>query len=222
MALTRSHRLLQYARNPVVLLGVIAGILYSSWPLGYILNPIVAHTAFASQLEASHEPYDWLFISFDVLSGVILLVGGLIQWTKAKGLMIKLSIVGYVIFAVLVIVAALLPNECSSPTITCYRASHSSLSIIHGLASIVSVVALLASIVLILKALFRHSVSFWLKVILLSTIAGWSIVGLIALAAYHTADENIVQYAFITICSISLAVSVAAVEYLHYQLHDTT
>jgi len=210
-------RALLLFQNPIVLLGTVAAVLYCSWPLGYVLNPIVAHGAFASQLEASHEPYDWLFISFDILSGVILFAGGLVQWAKTKSLTIRFSIAGYMIFAVLVIVAAILPDGCSSSSTACYSVAHSPSSVIHGLASVASVIALLASIVLILTALFGHHVSHWAKVIILSVLFCWSLVGLLALAEYHRTAENLVQYAFITVCSASLVVSMLAIEYLRYK-----
>lgn len=49
---------------------VVAGLLYSSWPLGYWLNPQADH-GLASNLEALHQPYNWLFILIDISSGVL-------------------------------------------------------------------------------------------------------------------------------------------------------
>jgi hypothetical protein len=36
---------------------VAAGLVYSSWPLGFWFNPLVAHRDFASELGAAHQPY---------------------------------------------------------------------------------------------------------------------------------------------------------------------
>ena len=46
---------------------------YASWPLGYWLNP-VANRGLASNLEAAHQPYNWVFIAFDIVSGLLICV----------------------------------------------------------------------------------------------------------------------------------------------------
>src|ERR1700733_9742605 len=88
-------------KNPIIWLGVIAAVAYSSWPLGYLLNPGVARHAFASQLEAYNQPYSWIFIGLDVLCGATLLVGGVWQLVRARSPLIRVSIVAYMLFALL-------------------------------------------------------------------------------------------------------------------------
>ncbi len=214
MARRNKNRRLNPSKNPAVWLGVAAAILYSSWPLGYILNPSVAHTAFASQLEASSQPYNWLFISLDILSGATLLIAGLTQWTRTKSAALRMSIIAYMVFAALVIVAAVVPFDCDSLTGSCVDVAHSPLIIIHGLASIVSGVALISSLILILGVLVDRRLQQWFKLLPLIIFALWGIVGLAALDRYHHSDENLVLYAFITICSISLVTPVYIIEVL--------
>ncbi len=217
MRIKNNVRLVAILKTPVVWIGVFAAILYSSWPLGFFLNPNVARSAFASQLEATGQPYNWLFIALDILSGLALLVGGSLQFLKSKNLITRLCVVGYMIFAVLIIVAALVPFNCNSLSASCTNVAHSPLIIIHGSASIISAVFLLASIVLALMQLLYKRVFRWFNTVPMFLIACWCLIGFSALFLdkyRHRADENIVQYAFITICSLSLMLSVVLIEHL--------
>ena len=170
-------------RNPVLWIGIVAALVYSSWPLGFILNPAVSHHAFASQLEASSQPYNWLFILLDVLCGLALIVGGILQWHKESRLTIKLSVLGYMLFAVMVVVAAVAPYNCNSLSVGTCQASivHSPLFIIHGLASILSVLFLLGSTVLLIRLLFEKQTYHWLNMVGVLTVACWGSLGVSAL-----------------------------------------
>jgi len=207
-------------KNPVVWLGVFAAILYSSWPLGFILNPHVARNALASQLEAPGQPYSWLFIALDILCGLALLAGGLLQWFKSKNLISRLCVIGYMSFAILIIVAALVPFNCDSLSASCADVAHSPLIIIHGLASITSVIFLFVSIVLAVAQLLYKQVFRWFNTLPIFLLLCWCLTGFSALLLYkhHRADENIVQYVFITICSLSLILSVVSIERLAIEL----
>lgn len=204
----------KYLNNPVLWLGIIAALVYSSWPLGYILNPAAAHNAFASQFEASGQPYNWLFIALDILSGVCLLICGGLQWLKSKSIASKLSILSYMVFAILVIAAALIPFNCNSATSMCLDVTHSPLLIVHGLASTISVIALLFSIILVIRIPSAEIKFPKHNIIPILIITSWALVGLAALSHYHHTDENIVQYIFISLCSLSLIVSLSLIEYL--------
>jgi hypothetical protein len=102
-------------------LGVLAALIYNSWPLGYILNPGVARIGLASDLEAAGEAYNWLFISGDVLFGlVVLVIIGL--FLKKKIILtrqVALVLLGFAVFGVLTAVSAVLPVNCSSSIRTC-------------------------------------------------------------------------------------------------------
>ena len=60
-------------RANITFLMLIAGLLYSSWPLGYWLNPNAAK-GLASDLEALHQPFNWLFIALDILTGLFVAI----------------------------------------------------------------------------------------------------------------------------------------------------
>jgi len=201
------------SKNPLVWLSVVAAVFYSSWPLGYLLNPNAAHNAFASQLEAGNQPFNWLFVSCEVISGLALIIAGCIQWRRTRTTLLRLSILGYFVFALLVIVAALAPNDCSSTSAQCLTALNSPLAIVHGLASTISVCGLLVSVIFATKHLSGKPKPLKMRVLPLATIIGWVIVGALAYIYYDRTTENLVQYSFISICSISMLVAVSLVRY---------
>jgi hypothetical protein len=203
-----------FITNPLLWIGVIAAILYSSWPLGYLLNPVAAHTAFASQLEEPGQPYSWLFVALDLISAAGLITVGVVQLARIKGTAIRLSIISYIIFAALVIVAAVVPSTCDSATDSCQSALGSPLYIIHGLASIASPIALLVSLFLIVRPLLSSRKLRLASLAVMLTIAIWGLNGVAALGNYHKTAENLVQYAFITTCSLSMILAVVFIEYL--------
>jgi hypothetical protein len=201
-------------KNPIIWLGVIAAVAYSSWPLGYILNPVVAHHAFASQLEDYGQPYSWIFIALDVLCGTTLLLGGAWQLVRARSHLIRVSVLAYMVFALLVIVAALVPFNCGDPSGICTNPGNAPFYVIHGLASIVSVVALLLSVVLMVRSSVMRRAWQSANLLLYFIMGAWLALGILSLARWHHADEYMVQYAFISVCSLSLAFSVILIERL--------
>jgi hypothetical protein len=200
----------------ITLVACLAGILYCSWPLGYILNPSVTRHDFASELQASHQPYAWLFIATDILTGVLMLAIGIWQWkntTQHKTL--RLSIISYVLFGILVIAAAVAPYNCVSGSHSCQLLLHSPAFIIHGFSSIVSVVFLFVSLVLPGKILLEQRMYRWLIVMGVFLVGGWGLTGLgTIIVVSHGMRSNWMQYNFITICSISLVASVVLIERL--------
>jgi len=44
----------------ITLVGLVAALSYCSWPVGYLVNPSLAATALASELDARGQPYSWL------------------------------------------------------------------------------------------------------------------------------------------------------------------
>jgi hypothetical protein len=202
--------------NLNVWIAIAAGLIYSSWPLGFMLNPFVAHHDFASDLESAHQPYAWLFITLDVLSGVLMGVAGIRQWRKSgRHITLRLSVVAYVLFGLLVIAAALAPYNCQSGTQSCQVLLHSPAFIIHGFSSIVSVVFLLVSLVLPTKLLLQKQMYRWLILLAVFILAGWGLTGLGTLIVIaHGMRSNWLQYDFITVCSLTMIGSLILVEHL--------
>lgn len=122
--LAGDYRNVAHSLCSISALGVLAALIYNSWPLGYILNPRVAHMGLASDLEAGGEAYNWLFIGGDVLFGLFVLM---IIWLLLKRRMpltrqVILALSGLAVFGTLTAISAVLPINCSSSIRTCgYR-----------------------------------------------------------------------------------------------------
>jgi hypothetical membrane protein len=134
-------------------LGALAGIIYNSWPLGYWLNPYVARHDLASELEALHQPYNWLFISGDVLSSVLIMYLVILLWkkhqpTKSKRLT-TLALVNLLLFAVGTIADTLVPLHCDPSVQHCAAGLHNPLLIAHGFFSIAASTCLFISVALV-------------------------------------------------------------------------
>jgi hypothetical protein len=199
-------------KNVAIIAACLAAILYSSWPLGFIVNPAVSKYDYASELESAHQPYNWLFITLDVATGIVLIISGYMQWRKAKKLTVRLSILGYVLFGVLVIAAAIAPYNCNSITQNCIADATQPAFIVHGLSSIFSVVFLFVSMALLSKILYDRHLYRWLG-LLSGMLLAWGFIGLYALIQLEQGvKSNWVQYLFITVCSLSIVVSVGLVE----------
>ncbi len=208
----RNEQVKRVFKNVTLIAAFLASILYSSWPLGFIVNPAVSKYDYASELESAHQPYNWLFIALDIATGLVLLVSGYMQWRKANKLTIRLSILGYVLFGVLVIAAAIAPYNCNSITQNCIAEATQPAFIIHGLSSIFSVVFLFVSLALLCKILYDRHFYHWLA-LLLVVMLSWGVIGVYALVQLEEGvKSNWVQYLFITVCSLSIIVSVGLVE----------
>lgn len=138
--------------NPTQLM-VLAGILYSSWPLGYWLNP-QADRGLASDLEALHQPFNWVFISMDVACGILV---GIVSWkllimirsrSNRKNLLgLWFAALGVGAFGLFTAVDALLPLNCIQGLPNCKVSLNNSYFVIHGIFSIGSITGLTISIV---------------------------------------------------------------------------
>lgn len=134
---------------------VLAGFFYSSWPLGYWLNP-KADRGLASDLGASHQPYNWVFISMDVVCGILVgIVSGKLLMIIESGSNRKnlpglwIAVLGVGGFGLFTAVDALLPLNCIQGSPQCVVSLHNSYFLIHGIFSIGSIAALTISIVAI-------------------------------------------------------------------------
>jgi len=184
------------------ILGCLAGILYSSWPLGYLLNPGVNQSALASALEAIHQPYNWVFIAGDASSGLLIILICWLLWryyrSAKQRLFLKLVLVNVTVFALGTIAGALLPERCLPGQAGCLAWQHNPLLLIHGIFSI------LASFCLFLALLFI----WWQnRTLLLSGImVGYIVFSLLSLyEAVGPTQSNFSQHYYITLCGLGIA-----------------
>lgn len=197
-------RLFKLHPHWLLALSIAAGLLYSSWPLGYWLNPSVSSSSLASGLEAVGQPYNWLFISGDILSSLLVILLCYLMWLifrhAASAKLVSIALIFAVLYAIGTIVDALLPERCVPNLEVCPDISHDHLLLVHGFFSITASVFLFVSLFVI-----------WLKkrrsLILNGLILGYVIFGLISLvqAIIPGNNGNWSQHYYITLCSVWLA-----------------
>jgi hypothetical protein len=99
-----------------------AGILYNSWPLGYILDNATAHAGLASDLELVGHPYYWLFVGGDVLAAILTITAAvlLLRYSKMPSRFKILIASGLLAFGLFTAVSSLLPSQCTvTPLLRC-------------------------------------------------------------------------------------------------------
>jgi hypothetical protein len=194
---------------------VLAGFFYSSWPLGYWLNS-QATQGLASDLEALHQPYNWLFILMDVICGFLVGIasGKLLviirNSSNQKNLLgLRITALGAGGFGLFTAVAALLPLNCIQASPQCAVSLNNSYFVIHGIFSIASIAALTTSIVAIwlLLLLQDHTVRTLAHYIPTIFLIVW--LGFGALTLYlivHNRSSSLAQHLFIGFCCLWLIV----------------
>lgn len=155
-------------------------VIYNSWPLSYLLNPAIAGSGLASDLEAVGQPFNWLFIIGDVISCLLLLAACGMLFARARKLNKKVLTIltTLVVFAVTTALSALIPLNCSGSAIGACGLSASQMYSLHNLLSLVGFCGLFAGMVaaiLVSKGLSNLArLSTWVLTI-------WSLWGLLFL-----------------------------------------
>lgn len=129
----------------IAIFGLLAAVAYSSWPLGYYLNPRVGATGYASELAAPGQPYNWVFISGDVIAGLLILTIIALLWRDLKPQLNRWhkSLLGlFGLFGLLTIFAALLPMSCTPSISICPAELTDWQMIMHNTVSIAAGVAI--------------------------------------------------------------------------------
>jgi hypothetical protein len=196
--------------NPNVWM-ILGGFFYSSWPLGFWLNPFVAHRL-ASELGASNQPFNWVFIAMDIASGFFTVTGcwKLIQIMQ-KGFgsksprLISIAIYSTAIFGVLTALDAILPLNCLEGESNCLPSLHNPYFIIHGIISIGSIAGLTTSIVAIWLVVYSinrttKSVEHLLPAIFLVIWVGFGVFTLHLIL--QNQSSGLAQHFFISFCSL--------------------
>lgn len=137
----------------VDIMAIAAGLLYASWPLGYWLNPLVAKNGLASGLEALHQPYNWVFITMDIISSLLVLA---VCWLLRRRLdptgrrrLLDLILLNAAIFAVGTIADTALPMHCEPSLRHCPSFRVDYFLLFHGIFSITAAVGLFFSLALL-------------------------------------------------------------------------
>jgi hypothetical protein len=129
-------------------LGVLAGVLYNSWPLGFVLDRRALGGTYLSVLEMPGRPYEELFVGCDVAAGAMAVIAGVLLLRHPP------VAAGLVMFGIGNVLEASIPIEtsCATSVAACGSAPGDLLEP-HTVASILSV----AGLVLALWSLRNHS-----------------------------------------------------------------
>lgn len=167
------------------LVGLAGALAYCSWPVGYIVNPTLAATALASELEARGQPYGWLFVALDCATGLAALVVARLLWPERRssnsGLK-RAALVGYALFGIVTAIDAVIPVGCGGLPLNRCGVDLSSLNtddVLTGVAMIALFIAAVCVQVYSTRQVSWHPLSISSLVIVL----GWSACGLVFLAA---------------------------------------
>lgn len=201
---------------------ILAGILYYSWPLGYLLNPPASRGGLASDLGAIGQPYNWVFVVLDSVSGILIVLVALWLkrlWEHTMSRAIKMILWGYGVFGILTTFGALVPLDCLVEFNQCGDYFHNPLVVIHGIASIGAIFGLTISIVGIwLLIIVSFGKGLRIKLFLHSIMLVWFSFGLLTLFLLVTErSSGTAQHVFITVCSIWTAVVPFILSNVHSQ-----
>ena len=184
------------------LVSIVAGIIYNSWPLGYVLNPVVSQKGLASELAAFHQPYNWVFILLDVLSGFMVAVCAALLWRYAKAKIHKAILVNFALFGVFTLIDALLPLRCNPSISVCPGILQQPELILHGAFSMLASICLFLSLALTWFERRKQTGS----IIVWAFIVGWSLFGIASVYFFFIPGPGyIAQHYYITLCSLWVA-----------------
>jgi len=129
-------------------LTIASAILYCSWPLGFWLNPAAQRAGLASELGAIGQPYNWVFIGGDVVSGALLVLAItlLIKMYKFEK-WAKVALILLAIYGVCGALDAALPMTCLPSEQACGSVFSSPMLVMHGVFDIMGSVALFVTLV---------------------------------------------------------------------------
>lgn len=193
----------------VTAMSVVSGLLYSSWPLGPILNPNVSRSGLASGLEGVHQPYNWLFISGDIISSLLITLVCWLIWQRVRGkhdvLHLELALINVVLFAAGTIIDAALPMRCEPSLQRCPSFIHDPQLLAHGVFSILAAICLFVSLA-ILWWHRRHTL------LMNGLLVGYVLFSLFSLIALLWPSlGNLSQHYYLALCGVWLALLPTAV-----------
>jgi len=130
------------------LLILLAAALYCSWPVGIWLNPGASRSGLASELGAFGQPYNWLFIWADIVSGA-LLVGGCLLLTRLFALTrwVRIGLVLLAVYGVCGALDAGLPLRCVPSIQICGPIFHDPQLVLHGVLDYIGSFALFGTLI---------------------------------------------------------------------------
>lgn len=187
----------------ITILSILAGLLYNTWPLGYWLNPAVEQNSLASGLEAVHQPYNWVFVTTDISTSVLIAIMCFWLWqTYRQSLLrrpVRLALAAAGLFALGTTVDALLPERCVPNLMHCPSFTQDHTLLLHGIFSIAASIFLFVA----LGIVWIYNRKNMLLNFLLIGYAAFGVISLIQ-AILPGDNGNWSQDYYITLCSLVL------------------
>ena len=105
--------------QPTMWIALAGALAYSSWPLAFLVNPLLAGSALASSFEGRSQPYSWLFILLDYIAGLCTAIVCTCelrphQGRQRPGRGLVFALLGYGAFGMATAVDAIVPLSCRS------------------------------------------------------------------------------------------------------------
>ncbi|HEY4160476.1 MAG TPA: DUF998 domain-containing protein [Candidatus Saccharimonadales bacterium] len=137
---------------------ILSAIIYCSWPLGFWLNPQAMQSGLASELGALGQPYNWVFIWGDIVSGVLLVaaVALLLKLYRLTG-WARLALVFLAIYGICGALDAALPMHCLPSEQTCGSIFSDPMLILHGAFDLIGSIALIGTLVAVTVHVYRQN-----------------------------------------------------------------
>lgn len=193
---------------------ILAAVFYNSWPLGYVLNNHTAHYGLASDLELVGQPYYWVFVLGDILTGICAVAACLLIWFKLLRPVLHTKTwaaisFGLAAFGLFTAAASVVPAHCSvTAALACGTSGGNELGF-DALFSIIATLGLLASLVGVCLVGRRYKLANWLVLtslgVLVAYVASALLFSLFALSSGKAAEAQFVQQIFLIAYGLALA-----------------
>jgi hypothetical protein len=197
-------------RATVAALSLLGGIAYFSWPLGYIVNRAVVEGGLASDLEVPGQPFSWVFVLLDIVSGLLIMAIVILYSRASTGRTRTLSyreLAGYAIFGLTTAASAAVPLQCGQgmrALLAC--GTTTSRYDLHDLLSLLGYFALFGSILWALAGSDRWHARGLLAFAMKLFGILWSICGLLLMVAVLAHWPQVeCQHVFLALTSVVIA-----------------
>lgn len=171
-------------------IGLLAGILYNAWPLGFVLDARAMHGAYLSVLEVPGRPHAWVFVACDLAAGALAVLAGLLVRRHRLA-------AGLVVFGIGNVLEASIPIKasCVGSVAACGVGPAQVLSP-HDLAGLVSIAGLM------LALWSAHDRGRWMHVVIGLWVASGLFLGVSLLAARWV---TVSQVTFLVACGVAVS-----------------
>jgi hypothetical protein len=183
---------------------------------------MVLQHGLASDLEKFNQPFSWIFIVGDIITGVLLVAAAYLQYLKAHYRLLRMLVLSYGAFGAVIVLAAVTPIKCEQIASRCVERLASPAALFHTSFSIVSIL-LLSVTVLLCQILLRVTGSkvreLWLLITTAVSMPVFGVSGLLDIIAGN--HHNELQYIFITVTGIAISLSVRSAALLSHKKPPT-